>query len=74
MIGMMDLFFPFIEYPHEEIREKARNIRKKHFGDLSVINQTFLENVDICRHMSACVSRMSAKVYNTIHKKVFKRF
>ena len=36
MIGMMDLFFPFIEYPHEEIREKARNIRKKHFGDLSI--------------------------------------
>ena len=34
MIEKMDLFLPFIEYPHEEIRERTRNIRKKYFGDL----------------------------------------
>src|SRR5690606_6633035 len=33
MIKIMDLFFPYIDYPHEEIWEKAINIRKKHFGD-----------------------------------------
>ena len=36
MIEKMGLFLPFIVYPHEEIREKARNIRKKYLGDLSL--------------------------------------
>jgi len=52
MIKVMDLFFPYIEYPYEEIREKAENIRKKHFGDLS-IKQIMEKNISFTKEYAS---------------------